>query len=244
MGQRLLGGACSTGRDYRPMKPQPSGQGLQEHLMRCFKSQSRGLHPRAAGWLERGMVDMAIVTNPEAGRALTLPPLLGEPFALVSHVSLRLGPVVSVSQLARIPLLMTSLHRSIVERQLLPLRAHLNIQAEIDSVDSIRELVLKGQWATIMPVSVFKEPRAAEQQRTARGARNDRIRIYPSHAAWGVQFRSRHNMCRFTLLISQYVLRHWREPSSCVAPTAIAAWSCPGSRPRRAIFEQQTGRRG
>lgn len=63
---------------------------------------------------------------------------------------------------ARIPLLMTSLHRSIVERQLLPLRAHLNIQAEIDSVDSIRELVLKGQWATIMPVSVFKEPRAAE----------------------------------------------------------------------------------
>lgn len=118
--------------------------------------------PALLDWLERGMVDMAIVTNPEAGRALTLHPLLGEPFALVSHVSLRLGPVVSVSQLARIPLLMTSLHRSIVERQLLPLRAHLNIQAEIDSVDSIRELVLKGQWATIMPVSVFKEPRAAE----------------------------------------------------------------------------------
>jgi len=36
----VLGGACRTGRDYRPMKPQPSRQGLQEHLMRCFKSQS------------------------------------------------------------------------------------------------------------------------------------------------------------------------------------------------------------
>ena len=30
------------------------------------------------------------------------------------------------------------------------------------SVDSIRELVLQGRWATIMPVSVFKELRAAE----------------------------------------------------------------------------------
>ena len=116
--------------------------------------------PALLDWLERGMVDMAIVTNPEAGRALSLHPLLGEPLALVSHESLKLEPVISVSQLARIPLLMTSLHRSIVERQLLPVGGQLNVQAEIDSVDSIRELVLQGRWATIMPVSVFKEPRA------------------------------------------------------------------------------------
>ena len=117
--------------------------------------------PALLDWLEKGMIDMAIVTNPEAGRPLTLHPLLGEPFALISHASLRIAPVVSVSQLAGIPLLMTSLHRRIVERQLAPLGGQLNIQAEIDSVDSIRELVLHGQWATIMPVSVFKEPRAA-----------------------------------------------------------------------------------
>ena len=117
--------------------------------------------PALLDWLERGMVDMAIVTNPEAGRPLTLHPLLGEPLALVSHVSLKLDPVISVSQLARIPLLMTSLHRSIVERQLLPVGGQLMVQSEIDSVDSIRELVQQGQWATIMPVSVFKEPRTA-----------------------------------------------------------------------------------
>jgi LysR family nitrogen assimilation transcriptional regulator len=118
--------------------------------------------PALLDWLERGMVDMAIVTNPEAGRQLTLHPLLGEPLALVSHVSLKLDPVISVSQLARIPLLMTSLHRSIVERQLLPVGGQLMVQSEIDSVDSIRELVQQGQWATIMPVSVFKEPRTAK----------------------------------------------------------------------------------
>jgi LysR family transcriptional regulator, nitrogen assimilation regulatory protein len=116
--------------------------------------------PALLDWLERGMVDMAIVTNPEAGRSLALHPLLGEPFALVSHTALKIGQVVSVSQLGRIPLLMTSLHRNIVERQLLPLGGHLNVQAEIDSVDSIRELVLQGRGATVMPVSVFKEPRA------------------------------------------------------------------------------------
>jgi LysR family nitrogen assimilation transcriptional regulator len=118
--------------------------------------------PALLDWLERGMVDMAIVTNPEAGRPLTLHPLLGEPLALVSHVSLKLDPVISISQLARIPLLMTSLHRSIVERQLLPVGGQLMVQSEIDSVDSIRELVQQGQWATIMPVSVFKEPRTAK----------------------------------------------------------------------------------
>jgi LysR family nitrogen assimilation transcriptional regulator len=68
-----------------------------------------------------------------------------------------MGPIVSVAQLARIPLLMTSLHRDLVERQLLPLGKTLNVQAVLDSVDAIRALVQKGPWATIMPVSVYKE---------------------------------------------------------------------------------------
>ena len=113
--------------------------------------------PALLDWLERGMIDMAIVTNPEPGRSLSLQPLMGEPFALVSHAQMRIGPVVSISQLARIPLLMTSLHRGIVERQLASIGKTLNVQSEIDSIDSIRELVARGRWATIMPVSVFKD---------------------------------------------------------------------------------------
>lgn len=114
--------------------------------------------PTLLDWLERGLVDMAIVTNPEPGRPLSLLPLLGEPFALVTHPSMKIGPVVTVRQLVALPLLMTSLHRSLVDRQLLPLGARLTLQAEIDSVDAIRELVLRGRWATLMPISVFKEP--------------------------------------------------------------------------------------
>ncbi|MFY9513562.1 MAG: LysR family transcriptional regulator substrate-binding protein, partial [Rubrivivax sp.] len=134
--------------------------GLFENCMRLDKVALRtreAFTPALLDWLERGVVDMAVVTNPESGRALSLQPLLAEPFALVSHASMRIGPVVQPSQLARIPLLMTSLHRGIVERQLLSLGKPLNVHAEIDSVDSIRELVSRGRWATIMPVSVFKE---------------------------------------------------------------------------------------
>jgi len=108
--------------------------------------------------LERGTIDMAIVTNPEPGRPLSLHPLLGEPFALASHRSLKIGPVIPVRQLAGLPLLMTTLHHTLVERQLQPLGLRLPLRAEIDSVDSIRELVLRGPWATVMPISVFKEP--------------------------------------------------------------------------------------
>lgn len=137
-----------------------------QHAISGVKLRAReAFTPALLDWLERGMIDMAIVTNPEAGRALALHPLLSEPFALVSHTSLKLEPAVSVSQLTRVPVLMTSLHRAIVEKQLIPLGGRLNVQAEMDSVDSIRELVLRGHCATIMPVSVFNEQRATRTLR-------------------------------------------------------------------------------
>jgi LysR family transcriptional regulator, nitrogen assimilation regulatory protein len=115
--------------------------------------------PVLLDWLERGVVDLAVVTNPEPGRSITMHALLGEPFALISQAGKRFGPTISLGQLARIPLLMTTIHRGIVERQIAPMGGHLNVHAQIDSVDSIRELVLQGQGSTLMPVSVFKDPR-------------------------------------------------------------------------------------
>lgn len=141
--------------------------GLFEHCLRTLPEvelRSReAFTPELLDWLERGIIDMAVVTNPGVGRPVSLQPLIGEPFALVTHASMGMGPLVSVAQLARIPLLMTSLHRDLVERQLLPLGKTLNVQAVLDSVDTIRALVQKGPWATIMPVSVYKEAGTASE---------------------------------------------------------------------------------
>jgi len=112
--------------------------------------------PALLDWLERGIVDVAVLTNPQSRRGLIMQPLLGEPFVLAGNPSLNLAPSMSVSQLERIPLLMTSLHRDLVEQQLRPLGRQLNVEAVIDSVDSICELIQRGRWATLMPVSVFK----------------------------------------------------------------------------------------
>lgn len=116
--------------------------------------------PQLVEGLERGLVDMAVVTNPEPHRALTLEPLLVEPFALVSPAARKLPAVVDLATLSRVPLLMTKLHRGIVERMLAPLPAAIAVDAEIDSVDAICELVLGGHWCTVMPVSVFNRQRS------------------------------------------------------------------------------------
>jgi LysR family nitrogen assimilation transcriptional regulator len=115
--------------------------------------------PMLLDWLEKGVIDIAIITDTHNnnGRPIAMQPLLGEPFALVEPASRPARPVVTIAQLARIPLLMTTLHRTIVERELTPLGVHLNVLSELDSVDSIRELVLQGHWSTLMPISVFKQ---------------------------------------------------------------------------------------
>lgn len=142
--------------------------GLYENCMQLLQDVTlrtrEAFTPELLDWLERGVVDMAVVTNPEPGRELVYTPLLAEPFALVSPPGMRIGPVITPHQMARIPLLMTSLHRGLVERQLMALGKTLNVQAEIDSVDTIRELVLRGGFGTIMPISVFKEGGVAPAQ--------------------------------------------------------------------------------
>jgi LysR family nitrogen assimilation transcriptional regulator len=112
--------------------------------------------PALLDWLTKGVIDVAVVTNPEPHRSFAYQPLLGEPFVLVSNMQLEVPDIVSVKQISRMRMIMTSLHRSIVERQLAPLGGTLNIWAEIDSIDAIKELVQTQPLATISPISVYK----------------------------------------------------------------------------------------
>lgn len=111
--------------------------------------------PMLLDWLHRRLIDVAVVTNPDPDDPLSFRPILGEPFALVCPASQGRSPVVTPEELSRVPVILTSLHKRIVERQLNLLGARLQVHSVIDSVDSIRELVMRGQHSTIMPVSVF-----------------------------------------------------------------------------------------
>ena len=114
--------------------------------------------PTLLDWLVKGFVDVALITRMDAPIALpvTLQPLLAEPFALTCPKTHNTSPIVQASDLAEVPLLMTTLHKTLVEAELARVGAKLNIQAEIDSVDSIKELVLNGYGCTLMPISVFR----------------------------------------------------------------------------------------
>jgi LysR family nitrogen assimilation transcriptional regulator len=113
-------------------------------------------------WLAKGMVDVAVITRTDIvdRSPVMLQPLLAEPFALVTQKSQRVGPIVRVTDLPKFPLLMTSLHRGLVDGEIAALGIQLNVEAEIDSVDCIRELLLRGKGATLMPISVFKQQRS------------------------------------------------------------------------------------
>ena len=60
------------------------------------------------------------------------------------------GPVLLVSQLPRIPRFMTRLQRRIVENLMSILDKSLNLQAEIDAVAAICELIDRARGATVM----------------------------------------------------------------------------------------------
>lgn len=112
-------------------------------------------------WLAKGLVDVAVVTKTDiVNRSpVMLQPLVAEPFALVTQKSQRVGRIVRATDLPKFPLLMTTLHRDIVNSEISALGIQLNVAAEIDSVDCIRELLLRGHGATLMPISVFKQSR-------------------------------------------------------------------------------------
>jgi LysR family nitrogen assimilation transcriptional regulator len=162
---RELGGTRSSRKQAVGIGISPTLAGilLPKVFDRCFK-QIDGIElvtreatsPILAQALEIGSIDLAVLTNPTPSSSVSLEPLLSEPFALVSAAHKYMAAVVPLNNLGDIPLLMTPINRLIVEEQLAPFGVSLQVQAEIDSVAAIRELVMLGTWATLMPVSTFK----------------------------------------------------------------------------------------
>ncbi|HXF67415.1 MAG TPA: LysR family transcriptional regulator [Burkholderiales bacterium] len=109
-----------------------------------------------------GRIDVALLTNPSATRALRLAPLLSEPIVVLAAPQPRdTRRFYTLAELARTPVLVTETIRAIVDDQIGRYGARLNVEFEVNAVEAIGRLLLRGVGPAVMPVSTFHADIAA-----------------------------------------------------------------------------------
>jgi LysR family nitrogen assimilation transcriptional regulator len=115
-----------------------------------------GFSPQLLDALLTGRLDVAVRTNPPRAPALSLTPLISEPLMVFAPPGARTGArPFSLTELSRTPMVVTVGMRAIVDDQLASFGTTLRIEAEVDSVEAMRRLLVSGVGMTVMPVSTF-----------------------------------------------------------------------------------------
>jgi LysR family nitrogen assimilation transcriptional regulator len=105
-----------------------------------------------------GRVDLAVLTSPAPSRALRLLPLISEPIVVLAKPQARGAQrFYTLPELSRTPVVTTEAIRHIVDEQLARYGAKLNVEAEVDAVEAIRRLLLRGMGPVVMPLSTFHD---------------------------------------------------------------------------------------
>src|SRR5436309_10451587 len=117
-----------------------------------------GFSPQLLDALLTGRLDLAVMTNPPRTTALALTPLCSEPLVVLSPPRARgTRHAFSLAELGATPLIITVGLRTLVEQQLAAFGVGLRVEAEVNSVEAIRRLLISGVGMTIMPVSAFHD---------------------------------------------------------------------------------------
>jgi len=123
-----------------------------------------GFSPQLLDALLTGRLDLAVMTNPPRTNALALTPLCSEPLVVISPPGARgTRQAFSLAEVSGTPFILTVGLRTLVEQQLAAFGIELKVEAEVDSVEAIRRLLVSGEGTTIMPVSAFHEELRAGQ---------------------------------------------------------------------------------
>lgn len=105
-----------------------------------------------------GQVDLALLTNPPPNRALRFTAVLTEPIVVVMPRQSRgVSPVVTLDELASTPMLVTRGIRALVDEQLASHGVCIEVDVEIDAIEAIRRLLLRGRGVSILPISAFRK---------------------------------------------------------------------------------------
>lgn len=153
-GQVILGVSPTTGPLLLP--------GLVERMRRqCPQIQLKVVEAfsnQLYDWLLAGRADVAILTNPVHSRVMRVTPLSSEPIVVLSQAQAQSDrQFITVMDLARTPVVSTEAIRMIADEQLQRYGVRISVASEIDAVEAIRRLVLRGTSMALMPVSTFHE---------------------------------------------------------------------------------------
>lgn len=105
-----------------------------------------------------GRVDVAVLTNPPPSRALSFTPLISEPVVVLTPPQQRgMRRFYTLAELSTTPVIVSERIRAIVEEQIGRQGARLNVAVEVDAIEAIRRLLLRGIGPAVMPVSTFHD---------------------------------------------------------------------------------------
>ena len=163
------GGAAARGRVILGVSPTTGPlllPGVVERMRRqCPQISLKvvdGFSNQLYDWLQAGRADVAVLTNPVNSRTIKVTPLISEPIVVFAQAQSRASRrFFTVAELARTPVISTEAIRIIADEQLQRHRARVSVETEIDAVEAIRRLVLRGTSIALMPVSTFHEDLAA-----------------------------------------------------------------------------------
>jgi DNA-binding transcriptional LysR family regulator len=105
-----------------------------------------------------GRIDVALLTNPSASRALKLTPQIAEPIVVLSAPQPKDSRrFYTLAELSKTPVLVTEAIRTIVDDQIGRYGARLSVDYEVNAVEAIGRLLLRGVGPAVMPVSTFHQ---------------------------------------------------------------------------------------
>lgn len=149
-----LGSTTTLARVLMPTVISQCLSELPDVSLRVVEARSVRLHEQ----LLTGELDLAVLTNPVGSYQLSLQPLLSEPLCVVGRPDrMPRQEAVALSDIADTPLVVTPGMRALASGGPGQRRVRLNVVAEVESIETIRCLLLAGDAMSIVPRSAFPE---------------------------------------------------------------------------------------
>lgn len=127
---------------------------LPEVWVRVVEGSSTLLYDR----LLSGHLDVAVLSNPQSTKLLRVDPLFAEPIVVLTPPDPSGSKrVYTMAEVIGIPLWLTTGLRRILDEQFGRFGKKTLVASEIDSIETIRRLLLRGSGVTMMPVSIFRD---------------------------------------------------------------------------------------